>query len=98
MLILLLGLSLFLSHFHHAIAAPIDDLVAAAKKEWVIELLAPSTTGDKGAQALGARSTRNMASSSERGRAELATSFSASAKRRYRAFSRDPIFGPYRSS
>jgi iron(III) transport system substrate-binding protein len=32
---------------------PIEDLVAAAKKEGVIELLAPSTTGQKGAQALG---------------------------------------------
>jgi iron(III) transport system substrate-binding protein len=34
-------------------ATPIEDLVAAAKKEGVIELLAPSTTGQKGAQALG---------------------------------------------
>jgi iron(III) transport system substrate-binding protein len=39
-------------------AAPIDDLIAAAKKESVIELLAPSTTGDKGAQALGAAFNR----------------------------------------
>jgi iron(III) transport system substrate-binding protein len=54
MLILLLGLSLLFGHFHYSLAAPIDDLVAAAKKEGVIELLAPSTTGDKGAQALGA--------------------------------------------
>jgi iron(III) transport system substrate-binding protein len=43
-----------LSHFQPANAAAIDELVAAAKKEGVIELLAPSTTGDKGAQALGA--------------------------------------------
>lgn len=54
MLVLLLGLSLFLGYFHYALAAPIDDLAAAAKKEGVLELLAPSTTGDKGAQALGA--------------------------------------------
>ncbi|MGH7793602.1 MAG: ABC transporter substrate-binding protein [Candidatus Binatia bacterium] len=53
MLILLFALLLLFGHFHFALAAPIDDLVAAAKKEGVIELLAPSTTGDKGAQALG---------------------------------------------
>jgi iron(III) transport system substrate-binding protein len=53
MLILLLGLLLLFGDFQSALAAPIDDLVAAAKKEGVIELLAPSTTGDKGAQALG---------------------------------------------
>lgn len=35
-----------------AIAAPIDDLVAAARKEGVLELLAPSTTGKAGVQAL----------------------------------------------
>jgi iron(III) transport system substrate-binding protein len=54
MLVLLIGLSLFFAHSPSAAAAPLDDLVAAAKKEGVIELLAPSTTGDKGAQALGA--------------------------------------------
>ncbi|HEY5543218.1 MAG TPA: extracellular solute-binding protein, partial [Candidatus Binatia bacterium] len=53
MLILLFALLLLLGHLQFAVAAPIDDLVAAAKKEGVIELLAPSTTGDKGAQALG---------------------------------------------
>jgi iron(III) transport system substrate-binding protein len=53
MRILLLGLSLVFGSVQSALAAPIDDLVAAAKKEGVIELLAPSTTGDKGAQALG---------------------------------------------
>ena len=53
MLILLLGLFLLFGHLHLALAAPIDDLIAAARKEGVIELLAPSTTGDKGAQALG---------------------------------------------
>jgi iron(III) transport system substrate-binding protein len=35
-------------------AAPIDDLVAGAKKEGVLELLAPSTLGPQGAQALAA--------------------------------------------
>jgi len=54
MLILLLALFLLIANFPLTFAAPIDDLVAAAKKEGVIELLAPSTTGDKGAQALGA--------------------------------------------
>ncbi|MGH7853076.1 MAG: ABC transporter substrate-binding protein [Candidatus Binatia bacterium] len=53
MLVLLIGLVLLFAHLQAAIAAPIDDLIAAAKKEGVIELLAPSTTGDKGAQALG---------------------------------------------
>ena len=54
MLILLLAFFLLIANFPLTFAAPIDDLVAAAKKEGVIELLAPSTTGDKGAQALGA--------------------------------------------
>lgn len=54
MLILLVVLHLLFANLPLALAAPIDDLVAAAKKEGVIELLAPSTTGDKGAQALGA--------------------------------------------
>src|ERR671910_443382 len=54
MLALLLGLVLLFAHFQSVFAAPIDDLIAAAKKDGVIELLAPSTTGDKGAQALGA--------------------------------------------
>jgi len=53
MLILRFALLLLFGHLQFAVAAPIDDLVAAAKKEGVIELLAPSTTGDKGAQALG---------------------------------------------
>jgi spermidine/putrescine-binding protein len=34
-------------------SAPLEDLIAAAKKEGVIELLAPSTMGAKGAQAMG---------------------------------------------
>jgi len=54
MLILLLVSLLLFGDLPSAFAAPIDDLVAAAKKEGAIELLAPSTTGDKGAQALGA--------------------------------------------
>lgn len=54
MVILLLALSLLIGNLRFALAAPIDDLVAAARKEGVIDLLAPSTTGDKGAQALGA--------------------------------------------
>src|SRR5512145_1009555 len=53
MLILLLVLTMLFTIHRSAVAAPIDELVAAAKKEGVIELLAPSTTGDKGAQALG---------------------------------------------
>lgn len=53
MLILLLGLLLLFGEFQSVRAVPVDELVAAAKKEGVIELLAPSTTGDKGAQALG---------------------------------------------
>ena len=53
MLILLLGLFLLLGNRPFALATPLEDLVAAAKKEGVIELLAPSTTGEKGAQALG---------------------------------------------
>ena len=52
-ILLLVSLLLF-GHFQSLSAAPIDDLVAAAKKEGVLDLLAPSTTGDKGAQALGA--------------------------------------------
>ncbi|MBI2359743.1 MAG: extracellular solute-binding protein [Deltaproteobacteria bacterium] len=36
-----------------AIGAPVDDLVAAAKKEGVIEFYAPSTLTPQGAQALG---------------------------------------------
>jgi iron(III) transport system substrate-binding protein len=53
MLILLLALLLVFANLHLAHATPLEDLIAAAKKEGVIELLAPSTTGDKGAQALG---------------------------------------------
>jgi iron(III) transport system substrate-binding protein len=36
-----------------SLAAPLDDLVAAAKKEGSIEFLGPSTLGPKGAQAIG---------------------------------------------
>ncbi|MGH7772321.1 MAG: ABC transporter substrate-binding protein [Candidatus Binatia bacterium] len=38
---------------HQSPAAPIDDLIAAAKKEGTIEFYAPSTLTPKGAQALG---------------------------------------------
>ena len=51
--ILLLALFLLLANRPLALATPLEDLVAAAKKEGVIELLAPSTTGEKGAQTLG---------------------------------------------
>jgi hypothetical protein len=36
------------------LAAPIDDLIAGAKKEGVIEFYGPSTLGPDGAQALAA--------------------------------------------
>jgi len=39
--------------FEPAKAAPIDDLIAGAKKEGVIELYAPSTLTPEGAQRLG---------------------------------------------
>jgi iron(III) transport system substrate-binding protein len=53
MRIVLLVMFLLFGHLPLSLAAPLDDLVAAAKKEGEIELLAPSTTGQKGAQALG---------------------------------------------
>lgn len=53
MLVFLLALFLLFWNLQLSLATPLEDLVAAAKKEGVIELLAPSTTGDKGAQALG---------------------------------------------
>jgi hypothetical protein len=42
-----------LTFFVHCSAAPLDDLVAGAKKEGQIELYAPSTLTPQGAQALG---------------------------------------------
>lgn len=48
-----LGCCLIFGNPGFALATPIEDLAAAAKKEGVIELLAPSTMGEKGAQALG---------------------------------------------
>jgi len=48
-----LGCCLILGNFNSVLATPLEDLMAAAKKEGVIELLAPSTTGQKGIQALG---------------------------------------------
>ena len=46
-------LGLFASLEYSVFAAPVDDLVAAAKKEGTIELYAPSTLTPEGAQALG---------------------------------------------
>ena len=37
---------------HFAQAAPLDDLIAGAKKEGVIEFYGPSTLGPEGAQAI----------------------------------------------
>jgi iron(III) transport system substrate-binding protein len=51
-LLSIFGFCFVFVHVGSIFAAPIDDLVAAAKKEGVIELLAPSTTEAKGAQAL----------------------------------------------
>lgn len=48
-----LGCFLIFTAAGSALATSLEDLVAAAKKEGVIELLAPSTTGQKGIQALG---------------------------------------------
>lgn len=52
-LILLLVSLLLFGDLPSTFAAPIDELVAAAKKEGVLELLAPSSTGPAGVQALG---------------------------------------------
>lgn len=49
-----LGLFLLGIWVGQALAAPIDDLIAGAKKEGTIEFHAPSTLGPQGAQALGA--------------------------------------------
>jgi iron(III) transport system substrate-binding protein len=54
---LLLGLVLlasFSKQLHAASATTMEQLIAAAKKEGTLELLAPSTLGPQGAQALGA--------------------------------------------
>lgn len=48
-----LGCFLIFGNPNLALAAPMDELVAAAQKEAVFELLAPSSTGQKGVQALG---------------------------------------------
>lgn len=47
-------LAIFSERLDAASATSMDQLVAAAKKEGTIELLAPSTLGPQGAQALGA--------------------------------------------
>lgn len=44
---------LIIANFDSAFAAAVEELAATAKKEGVIELLAPSTAGEKGIQALG---------------------------------------------
>jgi iron(III) transport system substrate-binding protein len=46
--------ALFCFGLSAAVAAPIDDLVAKAKQEGALELLAPSTLGPQGSQALAA--------------------------------------------
>ena len=48
-----LGCLLIFASFDYALAAATDELAAAAEKEGVIELLAPSSTGPKGVAALG---------------------------------------------
>lgn len=49
-LLALFSVAIWVGQVH---AAPIDDLIAAAKKEGVLELYGPSTLGPPGAQALG---------------------------------------------
>jgi hypothetical protein len=48
-----LGCLLIFAILDYALAAPMDELAAAAQKEGVLELLAPSSTGQMGVQALG---------------------------------------------
>ena len=48
---LLLGLSVLVGWARHAPAAPIDELVAAARREGTLEFYAPSTLTPQGAQA-----------------------------------------------
>jgi iron(III) transport system substrate-binding protein len=52
-LIATLALSILSEWPHWAFAAPIDELIAAAKKEGAIEFYGPSTLTPQGAQALG---------------------------------------------
>jgi spermidine/putrescine-binding protein len=52
-LLSLVGFCLIFATPGFAPATPIEELIAAVKKEGVIELLAPSTMGEKGALALG---------------------------------------------
>ena len=49
----MVALLIIAGSFHPANAAPIDELIAGAKKEGVIELYAPSTLTPQGAQRLG---------------------------------------------
>jgi len=47
-----LAISLFAASIQNAAAAPLDDLIAGAKKEGVIDFYGPSTLGPEGAQAI----------------------------------------------
>ncbi|HKX51463.1 MAG TPA: extracellular solute-binding protein [Candidatus Binatia bacterium] len=49
---LLLGLMMVAAWTKAAVAAPVDDLIAGAKKEGVIDFYGPSTLGPEGAQAI----------------------------------------------
>jgi ABC-type Fe3+ transport system substrate-binding protein len=49
----ILALFFIVSSFQTAHSAPVDDLIAGAKKEGIIELYAPSTLTPEGAQRLG---------------------------------------------
>lgn len=50
---LVVSLAFLLGWLGSAPAAPLDDLIAAAKKEGAIEFYAPTTLGPEGAQVLG---------------------------------------------
>ncbi|HET9295937.1 MAG TPA: hypothetical protein VFP18_03540, partial [Candidatus Binatia bacterium] len=47
-----LGLMMVAAWTSSAVAAPVDDLIAGAKKEGVIDFYGPSTLGPEGAQAI----------------------------------------------
>ena len=49
---LCLGLMVTAGWTTTAVAAPVDDLIAGAKKEGIIDFYGPSTLGPEGAQAL----------------------------------------------
>ncbi|HEY2986272.1 MAG TPA: extracellular solute-binding protein [Candidatus Binatia bacterium] len=54
-------LAIFAAPLHAASPSSMERLIAAAKKEGTLELLAPSTLGPQGAQALGAAFNRKYA-------------------------------------